>query len=173
MNKLQESTSISSLLVLWKQNNLSRNEINFWTNWITVVSATTTGQSRIKRDVVILACRSTGLLKGAPKSNWATIIRKIDNVTIQSSNSNIHYNDELLSCWSNSITVASALWFLGCGVFVFYNQITCWHAWQKFCSSHIFRLLVFGILITLVAWFSFRLAHHALQNVNKDYVIFS
>ena len=95
---------------LTKKSNLPRNWINFWTNWITVVSATT-GQSRIKRDVVILACRSTGLLKGAPKSNWATIIRKIDNVTIQSSNSNIHYNDELLSCWSNSITVASALWF--------------------------------------------------------------
>ena len=38
-----------------------------------------------------------------------------------------------------------------------------------------FRLLVFGILVTLVAWFSFlffRLAHLALQNVNKDYVIF-
>ena len=39
-----------------------------------------------------------------------------------------------------------------------------------------FCLLVFGILVTLVAWFSFRfffrLAHLALQNVNKDYVIF-
>ena len=38
-----------------------------------------------------------------------------------------------------------------------------------------FRLLVFGILVTLVVWFSlhfFRLAHLALQNVNKDYVIF-
>ena len=35
--------------------------------------------------------------------------------------------------------------------------------------------LAFGILVTLVAWFSFlffRLAHRALQNVNKDYVIF-
>ena len=32
-------------------------------------------------------------------------------------------------------------------------------------------LLIFGILVTLVAWFSFRffrLAHLALQNVNKD-----
>ena len=41
---------------------------------------------------------------------------------------------------------------------------------QYFCP------LVFGILVTLVAWFSFRffcLAHLALQNVNKDYVIFS
>jgi len=41
---------------------------------------------------------------------------------------------------------------------------------------HYFRLLVFGILVTLVAWFSFRffhLAHLALQNVNKDYIIFS
>ena len=39
-----------------------------------------------------------------------------------------------------------------------------------------FRLLVFGILVTLVAWFFFsffRLAHLALQNVNKDYIIFS
>ena len=35
-----------------------------------------------------------------------------------------------------------------------------------------FRLLVFGILVTLVPFF-FRLAHLALQNVNKDYVIFS
>jgi hypothetical protein len=38
-----------------------------------------------------------------------------------------------------------------------------------------FRLLVFGILVTLVAWFSFRfflLGHLVLQNVNKDYVIF-
>ena len=33
-----------------------------------------------------------------------------------------------------------------------------------------FRLLVFGILVTLVARFFSRLA---LQNVNKDYVIFS
>ena len=36
--------------------------------------------------------------------------------------------------------------------------------------------LVFGISVTLVAWFSFLfflLAHLALQNVNKDYVIFS
>ena len=32
-----------------------------------------------------------------------------------------------------------------------------------------FRLVVFGIL---VAWFSFRFVHLALQNVNKDYVIF-
>ena len=40
-----------------------------------------------------------------------------------------------------------------------------------------FRLLVFGTLVTLVGLFSFcfffRLAHLALQNVNKDYVIFS
>ena len=39
-----------------------------------------------------------------------------------------------------------------------------------------FCLLVFGILVTLVAWFSFRvffrLAHLVLQNVNKDYIIF-
>ena len=47
-----------------------------------------------------------------------------------------------------------------------------------FCVLFIpyFRLLVFGILVTLVAWFSFlffRLAHLALQNVNKDYIIFS
>ena len=28
-------------------------------------------------------------------------------------------------------------------------------------------------LVTLVAWFSLRLARLALQNVNKDYVIFS
>ena len=37
-----------------------------------------------------------------------------------------------------------------------------------------FRILVFGILVTLVAWFSFRffrLAHLALQNVNKDYIV--
>ena len=118
-NKQNHATKVTKIQknevtkITWakrEKSNLPRNWINFWTNWITVVSATT-GQSRIKRDVVILACRSTGLLKGAPKSNWATIIRKIDNVTIQSSNSNIHYNDELLSCWSNSITVASALWF--------------------------------------------------------------
>ena len=41
-----------------------------------------------------------------------------------------------------------------------------------FCSFHIF---VFWFLVTLVAWFSFHffcLAHLALQNVNKDYVIF-
>ena len=39
-----------------------------------------------------------------------------------------------------------------------------------------FRLLVFGILVTAVAWFFsvfFRFAHLALQNVNKDYIIFS
>ena len=39
-----------------------------------------------------------------------------------------------------------------------------------------FRLLVFGILVTLVAWFSFRffrLAHLALQNVKKDCAICS
>ena len=35
-----------------------------------------------------------------------------------------------------------------------------------------FCLLVFGILVTLVAWFSFLFFHLALQNVNKDYVIF-
>ena len=38
-----------------------------------------------------------------------------------------------------------------------------------------FRLLVFGILVTIVVWFSlrfFRLVHLALQNVNKDYLIF-
>ena len=37
-----------------------------------------------------------------------------------------------------------------------------------------FRLLVFGILVTLVAWFStfFCFAHLTLQNVNKDYQIF-
>ena len=38
------------------------------------------------------------------------------------------------------------------------------------------RLLIFGILVTLVTWFSFcffRPVHLALQNVNKDYVIFS
>ena len=39
-----------------------------------------------------------------------------------------------------------------------------------------FHLLVFGILVTLVAWFLFQfffhLAHLALQNVNKDYIIF-
>ena len=39
-----------------------------------------------------------------------------------------------------------------------------------------FCLLVFGIVVTLVAWFSFRfffrLSHLALQNVNKDHVIF-
>ena len=35
-----------------------------------------------------------------------------------------------------------------------------------------FRFLVFGILVTLVAFRFFRLAHLALQNVNKDYVIF-
>ena len=36
-----------------------------------------------------------------------------------------------------------------------------------------FHILVFGILVTLVAWFSFCffcLAHLALQNVNKDYL---
>ena len=39
-----------------------------------------------------------------------------------------------------------------------------------------FGNFVFGFFVTLVAWFSFRffcLAHLALQNVNKDYVIFS
>ena len=39
-----------------------------------------------------------------------------------------------------------------------------------------FRHLFLGILVTLVAWYSFpffRLAHLALQNVNKDYIIFS
>ena len=35
-----------------------------------------------------------------------------------------------------------------------------------------FCRLVFGILVTLVAWFSFCFAHFAFQNVNKDYVIF-
>ena len=38
-----------------------------------------------------------------------------------------------------------------------------------------YLLLVFGILVTLVVWFSFSffcLAHLALQNVNKGYVIF-
>ena len=43
--------------------------------------------------------------------------------------------------------------------------------WDKY-----FRLLVFGILVTLVAGFSFcfiRLANLALQNVNNDYVMFS
>ena len=36
-----------------------------------------------------------------------------------------------------------------------------------------FCLLVFGILVTLVAWFCFRLfSRLALQNVNKDYTIF-
>ena len=39
-----------------------------------------------------------------------------------------------------------------------------------------FCLLVFGIFVTSDAWFSlcsFRLAHLVLQNINKDYVIFS
>ena len=40
-----------------------------------------------------------------------------------------------------------------------------------------FCLLVLGILVTLVVcisfWVFFRLAHLALQNVNKDYIIFS
>ena len=39
-----------------------------------------------------------------------------------------------------------------------------------------FCLLVSGIVVTLVAWISFRvfrLAHLALQNLNKEYVIFS
>ena len=37
-----------------------------------------------------------------------------------------------------------------------------------------FHLLVFGILVTLVAWFSFHFFSvlPILQNVNKDYVIF-
>jgi hypothetical protein len=35
-----------------------------------------------------------------------------------------------------------------------------------------FCLLVFGILVTLVSFGFFGLAHLALQNVNKDYVIF-
>ena len=38
-----------------------------------------------------------------------------------------------------------------------------------------FRLLVFGTLVTLVAWFSFHflhLARGALQNINKGYVTF-
>ena len=45
------------------------------------------------------------------------------------------------------------------------------------CFIPYFRLLVFGILVTSVTWFSFRffsrLAHVALKNVNKDYVTFS
>ena len=44
------------------------------------------------------------------------------------------------------------------------------------CFVHlIFLSFGFCILVTLVAWFSFRFicrAHLALQNVNKDYVIF-
>ena len=43
--------------------------------------------------------------------------------------------------------------------------------------TDVFWIKYFHILVTLVAWFSFRvffrLAHLALQNVNKDYVIFS
>ena len=44
-----------------------------------------------------------------------------------------------------------------------------------FSSIPYFRLLVFGIVVALVAWFSFRiscLTHLALQNENKDYIIF-
>ena len=49
---------------------------------------------------------------------------------------------------------------------------------RHLCFVHpIFCLLVFCILVTLVAGFFFlfvfRLAHLTLQNVNKDYVIFS
>ena len=49
--------------------------------------------------------------------------------------------------------------------------------WLLSCVLFIpcFRLLVFGILVTLVAWLSFCffcLAHLALQNVNKDFCIF-
>ena len=36
-----------------------------------------------------------------------------------------------------------------------------------------FCLLVFGILVTLLTWFFFHLAHLDLQNVNKDHIIFS
>ena len=48
--------------------------------------------------------------------------------------------------------------------------------WTNVSFIPYFRLFVFGILVTLVVWFSFsffHLAHLALQNVNKDYVIFS
>ena len=41
-----------------------------------------------------------------------------------------------------------------------------------FHSSHIFGFWFFGILVTFFPLF-FRLAHLALQNVTKDYVIFS
>ena len=44
-----------------------------------------------------------------------------------------------------------------------------------FCLSHFFAFLVFGILVTSVAWFFFtvffRLAHLALHNVYKDYIV--
>ena len=63
-------------------------------------------------------------------------------------------------------------------------SICFFHVWRnvtfEICNSvsfiPYFCLLVFGTLVTLVAWFFFfffLLDQFALQNVNKDYVIFS
>ena len=55
----------------------------------------------------------------------------------------------------------------------YHKYVFCLHLFR---SSHIFFFWFLVFWVTLVAWFSFRflcLAHLALQNVNKDYVIFS
>ena len=52
----------------------------------------------------------------------------------------------------------------------------CCYSKQEICVLFIpyFRLLVFGILVTLVFFLGFflSLVHLALQNVNNDYIIF-
>ena len=71
-------------------------------------------------------------------------------------------------------------WFLSSLFFsAAFVKASCWviYSWTNVSFIPYFGLLVFGILVTLVAWFFSplfsRLAHLALQNVNKDYIIFS
>ena len=73
------------------------------------------------------------------------------------------------------IRTSMLMWFRK--TFLQFFNILVTFFWMRYFVSFIpYFYLFFGILVTLVAWFSFRfyrLAHLALQNINKDYIIFS
>ena len=81
----------------------------------------------------------------------------------------------LLSVWTvekeNKLLISPNQFFSQCASWkINHNKYSYVYFIPYFC------LLVCGILVTLVAWFSFCffcLSHLALQNVNKDYIIFS
>ena len=78
----------------------------------------------------------------------------------------LHYRLELLGNYTKNCTKKV--------------QLSVYLHWRNWIVLYVlfiqyFRLLFFGILVTLVAWYLslfFLLAHLVLQNVNKDYVIF-